>query len=212
MTIIVQSIASASARDYDWLKGAIAHWLHRDDLEEDIPDFVMLAEKRINGDLEARLSQGIATLITYPGEASVDLPADFAEMHSLAMPGQEPLGYVTPAQFDQPAGDGAPTPRSYTITGGLLRLKPTPNAEYTLNMVYRGGVPALADTGGRNWLIEQNADVYLAATMCEALIYTGDDAKLQKWEAKYANAISLLNGNNNEWDNASSLAIGAPTR
>jgi hypothetical protein len=211
MTIIVQSIASASARDYDWLKASIAGWLHRDDLEEKIPDFVMLAEKRINGDLEARLSEGLTTLTTIPGEASVKLPADFAQMRSLSLLGYDPLDYVTPAQFDKPESGGAALPHSYTITGSLLRLKPTPSAEYTLTMVYRGGVPALADSGDTNWLIEQNADAYLAASMCEALMYTGDDAKLQKWEAKYANAIRMLN-NTDEWDDASSLAIGAPTR
>jgi len=209
MTIIVQSTASASARNYDWLKASIAGWLHRTDLEDVIPDFVMLAEKRINGDLEARLSEGITTLTTTAGDASVPLPADFAEMRVLSLPGYGPLAYVSAAQFELPDNSGSHVPRRYTITGNVIRIGPTPDAAYTLSMVYRGGVPALADSGGTNWLIEQNADVYLAAAMCEACLYTRDAAELQKWEGKYANAIRLIN-NYNASDDAGSLAIGSP--
>ena len=209
MTIIVQSVASASARDYEWLKASIAGWLHRSDLDGVIPDFVMLAEKRINGDLEARLAEGATTVTTSPGDPGVALPADFAEMRTLTLPGFGPLTYVSAAQLDKPDPAPARAPRNYTITGRVLRLGPVPEEAYTLSMVYRGGVPALADNGGRNWLIEQNADVYLAASMCEALMYTRDTAELQKWEGKYANAIALLN-NYNEWDDAGSLALPPP--
>jgi len=210
MTIIVQPTASASARNYDWLKASIAGWLHRTDLEDVIPDFVMLAEKRINGDLEARLAEGITTLATTPGDPGVLLPADFAEMRSLSMPGYGRLTYVTPAAFDQLDPAAASAPAKYTVTGNLIRLAPTPTTVHALQMVYRGGVPALADSSGTNWLIEQNADLYLAATMCEALMYTRDAAELQKWEAKYANAMSLPN-KYNEWDDAASLAMPNPS-
>lgn len=209
MTIIVQSVASASARDYEWLKASIAGWLHRTDLDGVIPDFVMLAEKRINGDLEARLAEGTTDLLTTPGETDIALPADFAEMRALSAPGFGRLSYVPPAQLDDPSNAHAHAPRSYTVTGNVLRLGEIPDAAYVLSMTYRGGVPALADMGGTNWLIESNADVYLAAAMCEALMYTRDTAELQKWEGKYANALGLLNSYN-EWDDAGSLTLRLP--
>lgn len=210
MTIIVQTTASASARDYNWLTRSIAGWLHRTDLGDFIPDFVMLAEKRINGDLEARLAEGLTTVAIAAGAAGVPLPADFAEMRSLSLPGHGSLTYITPAQLEQPDAARTRAPRSYTITGRTLRLGQIPDQAYTLNMAYRGGVPALADNGGSNWLIEQNADVYLAAAMCEALMFTRDTAELQKWEGKYANAIALLN-DYNEWDDAGSLSMPNPS-
>lgn len=211
MTIIARSIASASARDYDWLRASIAGWLHRTDLDDFIPDFVMLAEKRINGDLEARLAEGITVLTVAPGKSSIELPADFSAMRALSLPGRGSLTYVPPAQIEQPTGTGPREPRHYTITGRVLRLAPTPDVAYTLDMTYQGGVPALADSNGTNWLIEQNPDVYLAASMCEALSYTRDTAELQKWEGKYGNAIALLN-NYNEWDDAGRLELRAPSR
>lgn len=212
MTIIVQSTASASARDYEWLKASIAGWLHRDDLGTVIPDFVMLAEKRINGDLEARLAEGTTTLIVEPGESSVTLPADFQEMRSVSIVGSalSALTYVSAARFDEPNIAAGPEPRVYTVIGNTLRLAPTPEQGCSLSLVYRGSVPALADMGGTNWLIETNADVYLSASMCEALLYTRDTAEIQKWEAKYANAIALLNSYS-EWDDAVRLAMPTPS-
>jgi len=111
MTIIVKTTASASARDYEWLKKSVADWLHRTDLDGVIADCVIFAEQRINSELRKR---------------------------------------------------------------------------------WVAEVPALADNGGSNWLIEQHAGLYLAATMCAALLYTGDMPKLQMWEAKYADAVGVL--------------------
>lgn len=211
MTIIAKAIASASARDYDWLKASIAGWMHRTDLELFIPDMVMLAEKRINGDLKARLAENITVLSVPAGAATIDLPPDFAEMRKLSIPGQKPLTYAAPALLEQ-RGDSRPrAPHSYTIVGRVLLLQPNPERAYTIDMVYRGGVPALADSpGGVNWLIEQHPDVYLAAAMCEAHTYARNTVEQQKWEGKYAIATSLLN-NYNEWENAGSLALPAPT-
>jgi hypothetical protein len=211
MTIIVQSTASASARDYEWLKASIAGWLHRTDLGAMLPDFVMLAEKRINGDLEARLSNGTTTLITVPGSAEVALPADYAEMRGLSLTGYGPLTYVPLAKLDEPENVRTQAPCSYTVVGRTLRLGPVPDRAYTLSLTYRGEVPALADNGGTNWLIEQSADLYLAAAMCEALTYTRDTVEQQKWEGKYANAVGLLS-KYNEWDDAVGLSMPAPSK
>jgi len=40
--------------DYATLQDAIARWLARTDLSQSIPDFIMLAEARINSDLRTR--------------------------------------------------------------------------------------------------------------------------------------------------------------
>jgi hypothetical protein len=209
MTIIVQSTASASARDYAWLQASIAGWLHRDDLADVIPDFVMLAEKRITGDLEARLSNGTTTLTTSAGSAEITLPADYLEMRSLSLPGYGQLTYGSLAALEDPDSARTQAPRMYTIVGRTLRLGPVPDRAYTLTLTYQGGVPALVDNGGKNWLIEQSADLYLAASMCEALTYTRDTVEQQKWEGKYANAIALLSYS--EWDDAVGLALPNPS-
>jgi hypothetical protein len=209
MTIIVTATKTNSSRDYDWLKASVAGWLKRTDLAAMIPDFVMLAEKRLNGDLRARLQNAVATLAATESAQVIVLPASVLAVKTLAIPGQGPIEYLSSGQFNdryaQDAGSG--TPRHYTQIGGALYLGPTPDAAYTLSAVARAAVPALADSAGTNWLIDQHAEAYLAATMCEALTYIGNAEKLATWEGKYAGAISALN--EDEWASAGTMAVRA---
>lgn len=211
MTIIAQTIGTNSARDYDWLKMSVAGWLHRTDLTGVIPDFVMLAEKRISGMLEARAQDLAATLTTTAGAATVDLPRDLISIHALSLPiygNVEHMDTQTFAAAYQVGAAGAP--RHYTIIGSSIKLGPVPDDVYSITCFYRAGVPALADNAGTNWLIEQHAEIYLAATMCEALIYIGNNEKLQTWEAKYAAAVDALNST--DWKVASPMVVRTDTR
>lgn len=210
MTIIVQTTASASSRDYDWLKESIAKWSHRTNLSAIIPDFVMLAEKRINGDLDARGQDGIVPVPAVAGTQSAALPDDVAGIDSLSIPGVGALDYLTPDAFKDRYTDATGgTPRHYTLIGQSILLGPIPNADITLQCVARLRVPALADSAGVNWLIQKHPDVYLTACMCEAMVYMKDLPGQQQWELKYAAAIEGLNST--DWDAAGSLAIRPST-
>lgn len=199
MTIIAQTIGTNSSRDYDWLRASVANWLHRTDLTDVIPDFVMLAEKRINGVLEARAQDLVATLTTTAGSPTVDLPPDLNTIHALSLPTYGDVKFMDAGTFGRIYASGTSgVPRHYTIISGTLKLGPVPDGVYSIACTYRAGVPALADNGGTNWLIEQHAEIYLAATMCEALSFTGNLEKLQTWEGKYAGAVAALN--NTDWN------------
>lgn len=206
MSIIAQTIGTNSSRDYDWLKGAVAGWLHRSDLTSTIPDFVMLAEKRINGMLESRQQDLVATLTTTANVPMVDLPRDLNSIHAMSLPIYGDVDFMDTKKFASAyANPGSGPPRNYTIIGGAIQLGPVPDDVYAIACVYRAGVPALADNAGTNWMIEQHAEIYLAATMCEALIYIGNAEKLTTWEAKYAAAVAALNST--DWKVAGPMAV-----
>lgn len=209
MSIVVTPIAPAAARNYDWLLASVAGWLHRTDLTAMLPDFVMLAEKRINADLQARLQNVTVTLTTTSGSSSLDLPDDLNTIRALSLPGTVGrIDYLAPSALaDRYVSTQAGPPRHYTVIGGALTLGPTPDAAYALSLVYDGSVPALADVGGSNWLIAQHAEIYLAATMCEALLYTKDADALQTWEPKYQSGIANLN--RTDWKVAGPMAVRA---
>lgn len=211
MTIIVTAKGTNASRDYAWLLDVVPRRLHRDDLGDDLPDFVMLAEKRINGDLRAQLQDAIATLSSTEGANFIALPTPILSIKALSIPNQGSVDYLSPAQFNtQYARDqGGGQPRHYTQIGSALYLGPAPQGVVTLSAVVRSTVPALADSAGTNWLIEQHPEVYLAATMCEALLHIRDYPNHQVWDAKYATAIAALD--NNDWENASTLSLRAPT-
>lgn len=213
MTIIAQTIGTNSSRDYDWLQDAIAGWLHRTDLGGRIPDFVMLAEQRINRDLETQLQEATAMLTTTPGDSFVARPTSVLSIKALSIPGEGSVDYLSPGQFNDryARNPDSGIPRHYTRIGGGLRLGPTPNDAYELAAVARLTVPPLADSAGTNWLIEQHSAVYLAAAMCEALTFTKDSAALQTWEAKYATAIAGLNNTDTDSDGPMAVRASGPT-
>lgn len=212
MTIIVTTTGSSAARDYDWLKASVASWMHRTDLGAIIPDFVMLAEKRINGDLEARLQDATTTINTIASQVTVEIPSDVSEIKSINVPLHGPLDYLTPDQFNsQFSRARSGVPRFFTVIGSLIHLGPTPDAVYALQCAYRAFVPPLSDAaGGINWLIRDYPNVYLAAAMCEAFGYTKKFTELPAWEAKYADAVGSVN--KTDWFSGSSMRVRSDVR
>lgn len=195
MPIIIDTIASASQRDYDWLKASIAKWNgNRSDLAALTPDFVMLAEKRINGDLSSSAQESTAQVPVTSGAVSVSLPADTGEVRSLSIVGGAGLDYLTPATFNGEQWQGiSGTPRFFTAVGANIFLGPLQDKDCTLLLTYKQYVPALADSAGTNWLIETHPEVYLAASMIEAIYYTKNFADLPTWAAKYEAGMEALN-------------------
>lgn len=195
MTIIVTTTGSNASRDYAWLLESVAKWCgNRTDLAPMVPDFVMLAEKRINADLQGRLQDTVVELITTAGTKTVAIPPDVSDLHALSLPEVGPLQYLTTDQFyNRYQGNSSGVPRHFAVIGAAIYLGPTPDGTYALQCAYRAFVPPLSDSAGTNWLIERYSNVYLAAAMCEALSYTKNLAELPVWEKKYADGIESVN-------------------
>jgi hypothetical protein len=200
-----------TARDYTWLQAKVARWLRRTDLAADIPDFIMLAEKRMSLDLDARLQNAVATLPTVTGAATVQVPDGLLGIRSLSIPTRGKLDLMTPEALDDRYASQCPgAPRDYAIVGGALKLGPVPDAVYQISCVYRAGIPALADAaGGINWLITEHPEIYLAATLSEAFTAIRHTANLQVWEGKYRAAVTALN--TTDWNSGGTLMVRTDT-
>ena len=113
--------------NYDELKAAIARTLRRDDLEADIPDFIILVEGAMNRRLRVRrmLAQ---TSLTLDGEY-VAAPNGFLGVRSFALDGTlpRPLRFMTPEAMDERRGVGGGAPDAFAVVGDTLRLSPTPS-------------------------------------------------------------------------------------
>ena len=198
--------------NYTDLQATVANYLHRSDLAAIIPDFITLAEKRINGDLNARLQDTVSTLATVAGATTVALPSDMIDMRSLVLLSSRNtvLDYLTPDQFNtQYAFQISGSPRSFTVIGGAIYLGPIPDSAYGLQITYRAALPSLA-TNGTNYLMTQYPAVYLNATLCEALDYIRDLEKLPVWQAKYKE--SLLTVISVDWYSGSQMRVRQDVR
>ena len=199
---------------YTDLQASIANWLHRSDLASVIPDFIELAEKRINGDLDARLQDAVVSLSTVAGQISVTTLSDVVNIRSLTIQSSpnQVLDYLSPDQFNgQYAWAETGTPRSFTVIGGSIYLGPTPDAAYTLQTIYKALVPSLATAqGGTNWLMTNYPQVYLMASLCESAPYIVGDDRLPVWEQKYQEAIESVNSV--DWYSGSTMRVRSDVR
>ena len=124
---------------YSDLKTTIAGYLARSDLTSQIPDFISLAELRLQRDLRIRQMLKVATAPTVGGLATVGLPSDFLEMRSMHVTGNpiQPLTYEAPANFYQNwRASESGVPKFYTVLAAEFRFAPVPDTAYTLQMLY----------------------------------------------------------------------------
>jgi hypothetical protein len=67
------------------LKDAIADWLDRSDLTARIPDFIALAEARINRELRIRPMEVRSIMYTTSGQQYFNLPGGYIQMRNIQL-------------------------------------------------------------------------------------------------------------------------------
>ena len=175
------------------LKTSIASWLARDDLTAQIPDFITLAESRMNKELRLRHMLKRANANTAADDDTVALPANFLEARDMYVEGspKKQLDFVTPSQFSKiHAGSETGKPVAFTIVGSEFRLGPTPDGVHTLEITFYQKIPALSDTTTSNDILVHYLDIYLYASLIEAEPFLQNDQRLQTWSSLYQMAVA----------------------
>lgn len=184
---------------YDNLKTAIADWLDRSDLTDRIPDFISLAETRINRDLRVRAMEVRSTMTTTSGQRYFNLPGGYLQMRNIQL-NTNPitaLEYVTPEMLDRLYGSNTTgKPRAYSLIGDEIQLAPIPDSAYTLEMAFYEKFTPLGDgTGGTvtsNWLSTEAPDAVLYGALLEAEPFIKNDERIPLWLNAYGAAIKKI--------------------
>lgn len=190
---------------YSDLVTAVTDWMTetRTAVINRIPDFIMLAEAKMNRELLVRqMDQRATTSVdTSTDEPEyVTMPSDVQTLRRVALSGetgQPELQYVSPVQFNDMRftylGGSTGKPQFYTTIGDELELLPVPDQDYEIELVYRKNIPALTADSATNWLLTLAPDLYLYATLREAFIFTQDDDRIPLAAQGYASAVDSLN-------------------
>ncbi len=190
--------------DYNSLQSAITEYLARDQdatLIARIPTFVQLAEAKFNRQLFVRQMEQRASAVTDPMSSEpefIALPSDFQSMRRVrlaSVTGKPCLEFRSGAQMDEyrfATSDVAAQPRYFTVFGDEIELAPTPDAAYTVEMVYRQNIPPLA-SNTTNWLLALAPDLYLYGALLESAPYIKEDARIQTWGLGFSSALGDLN-------------------
>ena len=200
-----------ASKDYTWLVGSIAGWLHRTDLTAVIPDFIVLAETKMGEDLKAHAMEATATLTIPALTAYVDLPADFRGLRSLKITSfyTSTPEYVSPPEMDAREIVSNARPERYTIIGTQLKFSPVPDVPLTVEIVYERLIPPLSATSLTNWLITRSPNAYLFGALAMAQPYIQKDDRIM-FQNLYADAINGINVN--DWDSAADMHVKTDAR
>lgn len=173
--------------DYASLQAAIANWTARADLGSIIPDFIALAEARINRDLKVR--QMLSTVGLTASAGSFPLPADFisAVRVSVAYGGldNELLPVTSARNLNARLGRAT----HYVVEGSVVRIIGGSGSE-DVSLSYYGKIPTIVSNN--NWLITNYPDIYLYASLLEAAPYLGKNDNISVWTSGYSSAVESL--------------------
>ena len=190
--------------DYTSLQAAVTEYLARDQdatLIARIPSFIQLAEAKFNRQLFVRQMEqrSIAAVDLTSSESEfIALPSNFQSMRRVrlsSVAGKPCLEFKSGTQMDEyrfATCDVAGQPRYFTVFGNEIELAPTPDAAYTIEMVYRQNIPSLASNAA-NWLLTLAPDIYLYGALLESAPYIKEDARIQTWGLGFASALGDLN-------------------
>ena len=181
------------------LKDAVADWLDRSDLTDRIPDFIALAEARINRELRIRPMEVRSTMYTTVDQQYFNLPGGYIQMRNIQLNTNPttPLEYITPEMLDRLYGSSTTgKPRAYTLIGDEIQLAPIPDSAYQLEMAFYEKFTPLGDgsagTVTSNWLTANAPDVLLYGALMEAEPFIKNDERIPVWLNGYSNAINKL--------------------
>jgi hypothetical protein len=178
-----------SFSNYTTLQAAIVSALHRSDLNTSVPDFIALAEDKLNKRLRLRAMENRQ-------QASVSseylaLPTGFLAMRNFQLntsPRQR-LEYATPEYLDARYPDSATTgmPRFYTLVGGEIQLAPVPDSTYTAELDFYEKLDLATDS--TNWVLSNAPRAYYYGALMEAAAFLVNDKRVPMWAQMLETAI-----------------------
>lgn len=183
-----------SIGSYNDLKTSIANFLARDDLTNQIPDFITLAEARMSRELETREQEKRATSTLTAGDEYIALPNDFREVREVKLNTSptKVLKYYSPSGLDSLySSNGQGKPEGYSIVGLEMKLRPIPDSAYTAEIVYIGSLPSLS-ASSTTTLFLRSPDLYLYGALSEAYSYLLDEARAAQYDAKFTRILEEI--------------------
>ena len=185
-----------SLASYADIREQVARWLDRPDVGDFIPDFIALAENRLNRALCDNVNLVAKTTLTF-SSGTHSLPDDFNGVVSVS----GGLAFKPVAEFARLNPAFGP-PLYYTVAAGQINVWPAPRDPTSVTLRYRTKIDALRF--GPNWLLDTHPDAYLYGALVEAAGFVAGEARASQWEARFEAIMADINSQ------AQGLAFGGP--
>lgn len=180
-----------SISTYNELKTAIANWLKRNDMTAHIPDFITLAETRINRNPSTRAQETDAAITMTVGQAYDSLPSGFLRVVDFWYnTDHQELKEVGIADLPKWSDTTQAQPLRYAISDKIYYSHP-PDDTYAATFKYIKKWDIATDS--TNWLLTNHPGVYLYGSLMEASHFLKNDARIPLWKQLFEEAMGEVN-------------------
>ncbi|MDW6020242.1 hypothetical protein SAZ10_00535 [Mesorhizobium sp. BAC0120] len=169
--------------NYDDLKSAVTNWMARVDVAGNAADFIMLAEARLNRELDPIELDAMIAGTTGSREIDiVSLSCDRPISLFLAQAGLNEAEMTPKAPGTFPLTAVAGRPRYWAKDGDKIGFDRALDADYPFRFRFSQKF-ALSDEAPVNWLLANHPDVYLAAVLTWGGLFIRDDVYAGQFQA-----------------------------
>lgn len=186
---------------YAELKEEVVNFLNNLAAEQTVDTFIDLTEADMSRRLRHWRMERRSTAVLDTQYSA--LPNDFVEPIRLSITSGDTYRLELAGQADmmerrEKGADVAGRPSYYAITDATIEVYPTPDDEYTLEMVYYSSIDALTSSNTSNWVLQYHPDAYLYGALMHSAPFLGEDNRLQTWSALYEKAINGINADSDK--------------
>lgn len=183
---------------YADLKTAVASWLKRDDLTANIPDYILLAQRRIEHTLRVPEMEATLSITATTSASVITLSASTLALRYIHVSGQRGSLLnppVTPETFECEYSDigSSSYPVWWTKEGQNLRIAPVPTASVTLIARAYRRLADLSATADTNLLLQRAPALYLYGALIESAPFLGHDQRTALWSQMWEDQVQRLN-------------------
>jgi len=179
--------------NYSELQIAVANWANRSDLTSLIPDFIMLAETRINRMIRLPVQEVTTTLATGAVTKRLTLPSDFLELKGMVLINGDIKVNLQRFPVDEVrASIRSGIPVNYARLGQEYIFDPQPDAQYNIELYYYKQLDPLSDANTTNYWVTSAPDAVLYGALVELAIYIEDEEQQRKWSARFKTAMAEI--------------------
>ena len=174
---------------YSDLQTAIAIWSNRSDLTAAIPDFITLAEERMNRALRVRQME-TALAETAIADNVIAVASNTVGVKSLWVVGNEGAPLL-PQTYDFVLSQGTQgVPAYYAWQGSNFHF----DGSGTVAGGLYAAIPARSADNTTNWLLTAYPSLYLAGALTEAFIYVQNDKERDRWNNRFLQTLADIQG------------------
>lgn len=213
MTIAVNTGTAFDIETYDGLVAFVTAHLELDATTvAQLPTLIRKAEARIDRLAIYPERESVESMVTVGGTQTVALPTTYRQLRGIRLVSDtgydlQPVSYdVLHDEYTNKSG----RPTVYCVYAGQIYLGPTPDGAYTLNVAFTTRLPNISDAQQTNWLLTENPDLYVCATIYETLKWLEDLDAAQLWRDELFSIIDEVNMQGNRYRNAGPIRLRSP--